>query len=287
MSDYAGVIDTQQKQKSSPLEKYIKVGALIFAFLVAAELVWLLVISPFMPFSTISLNVSGASLPSSRKILPGLGKAELLVQAGITPSSSYMTANVIDIQSRLEELYQVEDAQVTKRYPDTLSIVLSPRKPSVETLLSISGKATPVYLDAAGMVVRIGDEGLPLDAGRSYPLVTGINVKQIYLGCRLPARYQALFTRIAYLEQASPEYLAMLSEIAINEKEYGGFDLTLYPVYYSARFLVKSDLSDADLKAMALYMDVFKKTGIDAEVVDLRSGAASYIERTKGGGNDK
>ncbi|MDR3276246.1 MAG: FtsQ-type POTRA domain-containing protein [Treponema sp.] len=250
------------------IERWLKRLSMVIAGILGAELIWLVGISPFMPLSEIEVN--GIS---------ELDRAQILSQVGISSRSSYITVDVQAVQRSLESLYQVESALVIKRYPGTLRIVLTGRKPAAQTLLNLDSRVRPVVFDRQGTIIRIGEKGMDIDAGADIPIISGLVFDQVYLGMRLPVLFDPLLARLEWVNAASPELLAAVSEIRINRKEYDGFDLILYPVYQEVKFRVESGLDEDVLKYMVLIMDVFNRTGVQVDEVDLRSGAASYIEK--------
>jgi cell division protein FtsQ len=68
----------------------------------------------------------------------------------------------------------------------------------------------------------------------------------------------------------------MVSEIKVNEKNYEGFDLTLYPAHCRVRVRLPADLSRDKLSYALLLLDVLKNSSEEIEEIDCRTGTASY-----------
>ncbi|MDR0376442.1 MAG: FtsQ-type POTRA domain-containing protein [Spirochaetaceae bacterium] len=265
LADKAGPSKTGSGQV---IDKRLKRVLLVVAGILGSELIWLFGITPLLPLSVV--DVSG---------IPGIDTAFILTMGGISPRSSFATVNVEDIRKRLETFYLVESAQVVKQYPDTVRILLEPRKIAAMGLTKIDGKIRPVYIDRFGVIIKIGnDGGVPLLAG-SIPLVSGLGFSDPVLGARLPGMFEPLLTSLARINAASPELLTAISEIRINRKTFDGFDLILYPVHSAIRFRVDADLDEDTLRHMILMIDVLGSTGgAPVEDIDLRTGTASYRE---------
>ncbi|MDR2070772.1 MAG: FtsQ-type POTRA domain-containing protein [Treponema sp.] len=256
-------------ETGSVLDKRLKRVLLIVAGILGAELVWLFGITPLLPLSVV--DVSGIS---------GFDKAILLAQGGINSRSSFVTVNAGDVRKRLEAFYLVESAEVIKQYPDTLRILLEPRKITAMTLTKIDGKTCPVYFDRFGVIVKIGNSAGFSTLPSSIPLISGFIFSEPALGTRLPGMFEPFLSSLARINAASPELLTAVSEIRINRKAFDGFDLILYPVHSSIRFRVDADLDEDTLRHMILMIDVLGAAeGVQAEDIDLRTGTASYGDK--------
>jgi cell division protein FtsQ len=249
---------------SRGFDKWLRRLIVIISVILGAELLWLFVITPMMPLSVV--DVSG---------IPGIDRMAVLARAGISAASSYMTVDAAAAEKALAGMYQIESARVVKHYPDTVRIILSPRKAAALSLAVVDGRVRPLYLDKFGVLIRIGDqgEGLPVPA---LPLISGLVFEQPVLGMRLPPLFEPFLAKLDQVNRNSPELLAAISEIRINKKPYDGFDLVLYPIHNPVRFRLDAELNEDMLRYMILMIDVFANQGVDAEEVDLRTGTASY-----------
>jgi cell division protein FtsQ len=257
--------DTSTRPRSR-LDKWLIRLIILIVCVLGAELVWLFGITPLMPLSVV--EVGG---------IPGVEKSFLLAQAGIGEHSSYLTVNTAAAEKTLESLYQVESAHVIKHYPDTVQIYLEPRRPAALSLVQVDGKILPVFFDKHGVVIRIGGEIPGGAAASSVPIISGLLFDNVVPGMKQDVMYESLFTRLEWLNASAPELLAAVSEIRVNRKAYNGFDLVLYPVNSTIKFRVEAELNEDVLRYMILMIDVFARTGLDVDEVDLRSGTASYV----------
>ena len=83
------ILETQAS--SSRFERLLKVFIFLAVLCVSGELVWLLGMGPFRPFSRI--DIDGISLNSE------ISREEILYKAGINTASSYFSTNVKAVES--------------------------------------------------------------------------------------------------------------------------------------------------------------------------------------------
>jgi len=259
---YAAGAKTGVKAKSSiKIEKGLKRLLIIAGIIFTAELVWLFGISPFIPFSTIEVNAFSE-----------LTRADILKAVAIDDTSSFMSTNVKDAQEKLSALILVESARVTKRFPDKLTISLTPRKAAAVTLASVNGKQTPLFIDKQGVFFKLGDT-LSGEAA-VLPLISGLDNPQIYM--QLPASLVPLTEKISAIAAGSPELLSAISEIRIEQKSWEGYELVLYPVHSSIRVRIENNLTEEILRYMLLMLNVFESGSHKPQEIDFRSGIGSY-----------
>jgi cell division protein FtsQ len=251
---------------ASKLDKRLKALIIVLAFILGAELVWLLGISPWMPLSVV--EVAG---------IPELDKTVVLAQAGIDGRSSFMSVNAGASEYALESMHQIGSAKIIKRFPDTVKIALEPRRAVAFSLAAVEGRVSPVFFDKQGVVFKIGKGSSGTDAPfSSLPIISGLIFEEAVLGMRLPAMFNNLLSDLERINSTAPELLRAVSEIQINRKMYDGFELVLYPVYYPVKVRLGREIKEDTLRYMLLLIDVFNAQGVDVEELDFRTGTASY-----------
>jgi len=261
-SDYSYTAEkTGANLKSSiKIEKGLKRIFLIAGIIFAAEIIWLFGISPFIPFSTV--DIQGFT---------ELADAGILEVAGIGETSSFMSTNVSEAQEKLSSLLLVESARVSKRFPDKLSIFLTPRQTSALTLSSAGAKQEMLSIDRNGFFYKIADTGSETER---FPILSGI--EDARLGMRLPESLVSLVESISVISESSPQLLAAISEIKIEPKVWGGYELVLYPVHSSIKVRIENNLTEDVIRYMLLMLDVFESDSLKPEEIDFRSGVGSY-----------
>jgi cell division protein FtsQ len=264
-SGYAYAEDIVAAKTPAKLDKILKRLIMIIALILAAELIWLIGISPCMPLAAVELSA-----------FPGIDKAAVMARAGIDARSSYMTVRPREIEEVLRTLPQVESARVIKQFPNRVKIILESRRAVALSLAGIDGRVRPVYFDKNGVVFKIGGAGSPEPAS-SMPIISGLVFEHASVGMRLPPMFTGFFTELERISDSAPELLAAISEIRINKKAYDGFDLVLYPAHGHVKVRTGSELNEDVLRYMMLFIDVFSSQGIDVEEIDFRAGTASYV----------
>jgi cell division protein FtsQ len=248
-------------KSSLKVEKGLKKLFIFAAILLGAELTWLFVISPFIPFSTVEVQ-GFAELP----------RYEILNLAGINEASSFMSTNVKTAQERLSANILVESAKVIKRFPDKLSIFLVPRQAVAVTLGQKEGYGQKLlYLDKNGVIFKTVDS--LLQAG-NLPVLSGLENPQ--LNMRLPSALTPLVENICEIAVTSPELLASISEIRIERKAWDGYDLVLYPVHSGIKVRLENNLTEDVIRYVLLMLNIFEKSSPKPEEIDFRSGMGSY-----------
>jgi cell division protein FtsQ len=255
-----------EKPVHVPLDRRLKWLLIALALLLAGELVWVLGITPCMPFSVI--EISG---------IPDLDRGAALARAGIGPHSSYMTVDARGAELALSAMHQVESARVTKQFPDTIRIVLEGRKAVAMALVPVNGKIEPVLFDKYGVVFQIGSGGVESGVNvETLPIISGLVFTSLSLGMKLPAIFQRFFSDLAKLQGSAPELLGTISEIQVSRKAYDGFELTLFPLHYPSKVRVGNEITPDTIRYMLLLIDALKKQGVVPEEIDFRTGTASY-----------
>jgi len=260
---YAASVKTAPKVKAPiKIEKSLKRLLIIAGIIFAAELVWLFVISPFIPFSVIEINT-----------FSDLSRADILKAAAIDDTSSYISTNVKEVQEKLSAIILVESVRVTKRFPDKLSISIIPRKAAAVTLASVNGRQMLLFIDRQGVFFKTGDVLTAEAAG--LPILSGLDNPQMYM--QLPASLVPLTEKISAIEGSSPELLSAISEIRIEQKSWEGYDLVLYPVHSPIKVRIENNLTEEILRYMLLMLNVFGPNSHKPQEIDFRSGIGSYV----------
>jgi cell division protein FtsQ len=247
---------------SRGLEKGLKTLVIAAAAVLILELIWLFAVAPCMPLSKIDVIA-----------FPGIDRVAAIAAAGIGEQSSFVSVNPRAAEKALGGLYAVESARVTKRFPNTVKIVLIPRSAVGVSLVQIDGRLAPVYFDRNGMVFKIGNGD---DLSPSLPLISGLVFDSPVLGTKLSAMFGPFFASLQSIGDSAPELLGAISEIRINRKTFDGFDLVLYPVHTPVRIRLESDLNEETLRYVMLMIDVFASKNSDIEEIDFRAETASY-----------
>jgi len=255
--------DFVKKAKSSfKIEKNLKRIIIIAVVIFAAELIWLFGVTPFVPFSTVEVQE-----------ITGLNRNDILSFANLNENSSFVSTNTKNVQEILSSHILVDSATVIKRFPDKLSIFIIPRQAAAVTLVNNGSKQALLFVDRRGVFFKRGDNlqgaGLPILSGFENPK----------LGMRLPSGLIPLVDSLYELSRSSPELLSAISEIRVEQRDWEGFEIVLYPIHISIRVRMENSLTEDGLRYMLLMLDVFKDSSEKPDEIDLRSGMGSYRVR--------
>ena len=246
-------------------EKVLKVFIFLTVIGLGAELIWLLGITPFRPFS--GIDISGCE---------EINRDEILALAGLTKGSSYISTDALLMEKNLMRVSYFESVRVLKHFPDRIQIFLEGRQTVASAFAVIDGKSVPVFFDSQGVIFRIG--GNDNNISGTLPVISGLVLEDPFPGMRLPPLFNPLFREIEKIGNSAPELLAAISEIRINRKSSNSYDLILYPVHRRIKVRL-SELNEDLLRYTLLMVDVLasNESGIDS--LDFRSGIASYIPK--------
>ena len=256
----------KRKAVSDTKMNAIKIFAAIFGILLLCELCVYFFVVPCLD----KVEISWSGLSSYTKesmsgvISPCAGK-------------KFMNFSTNEAKSLLMSVPGIESVQVSKRFPNKVYIHVSERKPVAMTFVSANGRTVPVEIDKNGVLFSTTANSADLDS--SLPLISGIPVENIPEGMRIPQKYRALMEQIDSIRSLSQNYFAAVSEIHVIPKEYGNYELVLYPIHSRTRILTGRQLNEESLQYMMVALDVVNALEPDVEEIDLRYGSVTY--RTK------
>ena len=255
-------------------EKFLRAFIVLAVLALGGELIWLMGITPFRPFSRI--EISGNA---------GMAREALLAMAGISKDSSYFSTDVRAMERALMNLCTLQSVRVFKIFPDRLQIVLEGRQAVASALVSLNGRTVPVLFDSQGVIFQVGgDEAELRSGGESFsggknvpllPVISGLIIEESVPGMRLPVMFISFFRELEKIQSSAPELLTAVSELRITPKSYEGYDLILYPVHKRVRVRIP-ELNEDLLRYTLLMVDILASKEPGIESLDFRSGIASY-----------
>lgn len=263
-------VHSVKKRKPVPSSKMgaVKIFAAIFGILLVCELCVYFFVVPCL--DTVEISWSGLSSYSEESmsgvIAPCAGK-------------KFMNFSPAEAKSLILSVPGVESVQISKRFPNKVYINVSERRPVAMTFVSSNGRTIPVEIDRNGVLFNgtLNSAG----ADSSLPLISGIPVENIPEGMRIPQKYRALMEQIDRIRSLSQNYFAAVSEIHVIPKEYGNYELVLYPIHSRTRILTGRQLKEEDLQYMMVALDVVNALEPNVEEIDLRYGSVTYTYRTR------
>lgn len=277
MSDgflYANVEDLYPKNRHFSKEKSEKnalmrtkmlkiLVAVLFAVFVVEALVYLVIIP-----CTAAVQVRFVGLSQ-------YAPEELIKNYNLNIRKPWVNFDTGAISSRLAKSPLFESVRVEKIFPDQVVITVKERTTSAIALTEINGKSVAVQIDKTGYVYRI-DGNVPTS---NVPIISGLTFENPHPGMRLNSALRPLLKSIGELLETKPAYFNALSEIRIVPKDYGEYDLILYPMHSKIRVLADKELNEEKLQYIMVVLGVMDSLGVDVSEVDVRYGAVSYKTR--------
>ncbi len=193
--------------------------------------------------------------------------------------SSYLNLNFFkfktyEVNKILSNFPGVESVNIVRKFPDKIYINVKERVPVAMIFSEVGGKTVPIQIDKNG--VLFPSKSLSFLDNEEIPIISGIPVENIPQGMRLPSKYLTLIDQISSISAINKNYFAEVSEIHVVPKEYGNYELVLYPVRGHIKVLADRTLNEEALQYMMVTLDVVKGLDPSVEVVDLRYGSVSY-----------
>lgn len=271
MSDIIGVqnrtytesLPSPQNRKKNQGRQFLKIVILLMLLFLAGDLVYYLFIVPFN--STAKIQLSG---------LDTILEADLKKAAGLTGMEKWGKIDKDVLLHRITSYPVVAEARVVKKYPDKVLIDITERKPVGVLLATVGGRTVPMEIDKTGTVFKVASQKDP----QTLPIISGLSFQTIRAGMKVHKRLVPLFKQLDILQKKNPALLSEISEMKIEQKKYGGFDLILYPVRTQVKVHTEGTLNEEKLQYMILALDVIRELDLNAKIeeLDVRGGTASY-----------
>ena len=248
-----------RKERDFPLLRIL--GVALLCVLVVVGLCYI-IIAPGSSY--ISVDVSGQQQISAD---------EILAIAGIRQDARWGDFNAAAAEKKLRYSPLFSHVSVRKRFPDRVIVSVTERVPVAVAVGEFEGRSVPVEIDRDGVIFRVGAGS----SSRELPLITGINMTNPVPGSSLNVQLKPLLRQLEELITNSPRLLASVSEIKIDPKAYGNYDLILYPVHTAIPVRTDKALNADALQYMMLVLDVVDELNADVREIDIRAGTVAYV----------
>ena len=260
---YTESFQPSQTVKKEKGKRLLKIVILLILLFLAGDSVYYLFIVPFN--STAKIQLSG---------IDTILEADLKKAAGLTGTEKWGKLDKDVLLHRITSYPLVAEARVSKKYPDKVFIEITERKPVGVLLATVGGRTIPMEIDKTGTVFKIALRQDRLE----LPIISGLSFQNIRAGMKVHKQLIPLFKQLDLLQKKKPALLSEISEIKIEQKKYGGFDLILYPVQTPVKVRTDSTLNEERLQYMILTLDVIRDLDMSAQIeeLDVRAGTASY-----------
>ncbi|WP_288188763.1 cell division protein FtsQ/DivIB [Treponema sp.] len=265
--DFVTVSGSDKSEKKDKKVFLVKILVFVLAVLLFAELIISMVLVPC--FSKPSITVSGLKSASQQEFTELLGSMK---------TSSWLRFDTQRAASLLSSVPYIDSVDVSKVFPDRVIVSVKERVPVAKTVINNGGRYISVQIDKNGVLFTGNRQ--KSDTDYEIPLVSGLPVEKFREGMSIPANYRVLLDQIETVRSRSQKYFAAISEIQVVQKEYGNYELVLYPVHKHVRVLTDRSLNEEALKYMMVVLDVVDSIEPDVSEIDLRYGSVSYRTRS-------
>lgn len=265
--DFVTVSGSDKSEKKDKKVFLVKILVFVLAVLLFVELIISMVLVPC--FSKPSITVSGLKSASQQEFTELLGSMKI---------SSWLRFDTQRAASLLSSVPYIDSVDVSKVFPDRVIVSVKERVPVAKTVINNGGRYISVQIDKNGVLFTGNRQ--KSDTDYEIPLVSGLPVEKFREGMSIPANYRVLLDQIETVRSRSQKYFAVISEIQVVQKEYGNYELVLYPVHKHVRVLTDRSLNEEALKYMMVVLDVVDSIEPDVSEIDLRYGSVSYRTRS-------
>lgn len=259
-------ISKPKKNRKSEKTNLIKIFVAIFGILLLCELAVYFFIVPCM--DKVQIYFNGLNNYSPEKVMS-------LIES--SREKTFLNFNTAEVKSALTTVPGIEDVEIEKKFPNKIFINVHEREAVAMTFVQVGDRTESVQIDKNGVLFSPDENNSILD--RCIPLISGIPVENIPEGMRLPQKYRALMEQIAQIQTLSQKYFAAISEIHVIPKEFGNYELVLYPIHSRTRILTGRQLNEEALQYMMVALDVVNTLEPNVAEIDLRYGSVSYRTR--------
>lgn len=203
-----------------------------------------------------------------------MSESEIVQQAGISGRELLFRVDLASMERRLETHPIVRSAIVKRVLPNTLVIELQRRRPVLLALVNAGTTVTPITIDSDGVVVTRGADVEHWE----LPILSGLDFRATAPGTKLPSMLVPLLQDLRSLQMNAPQLFDMFSELRIDPRRGGGFDVIAFPKHVPVRVRLNDRLDRETCGYMAMVLDVLNRQGAveNIEEIDFRAGEVVY-----------
>ena len=254
-------VNEKKVEKKVNKVNLIKILLVVLGIIIIAEALIYTILMPCL--APVKVTYSGLETFSAQQISNYLG---------ITPKLTWIQFDSAKAATKLASNAVIENVVIEKHFPDQVLVNIVERKAAAVSLVNVNGKTVPIQIDKNGVIFAV-DRGMP---NSSVPLITGLNLETIAEGLRLNGRLRPLMEQIAEIQIANPDYFSVLSEIKVLAKDYGSYELEVYPIHSRVKVITDRILTLESLQQMMVILDVVNSMKTNISVLDMRYGSISF-----------
>lgn len=220
----------------------LKIVLIVILFALILEIAYYFIVLPLISSVKFIFNIEGQSITES----------EAMAMMNLTGKEKWGSLDSSKMAFLLKAQPVVEHAEVRKKFPDKVLVDIIERHPVAVSFANIGGSSVPLEIDKEGVIFRIGwNANTPF-----LTIVSGIDFQNPKLGMKMSYKLTSLFNNIDFIAREEPLLLSSVSEIKIQEKKYGDYELILYPSHKNIKVLASKEFSAKTLNRMVLVLDV-------------------------------
>ena len=246
--------------------KVLSVIIYILLIIIAVELIFHLIIAPKLVIKNVMVETA-----------LDIDKARVLNLAGLSGDDSFFSVKPGVLKANLETYPMVSRAEVVKIFPDTLKIILIPRKPVAVAFVNQNEEMVPLVFDKEGVAFRVMDDA----EGSHLPILSGIRFENFSIGDRLPRQIVSVMSGLKKLRMEKPVLYQTISEVFIARGVGSEFDITIYPIHEQVKLILGPRLTPELLHSAIKLAAVLKQNGVlkPGGEIDFRFGDVIYRKK--------
>ena len=237
---YTESLQAPQAVKKTKGKQFLKIIILVMLLFLAGDSIYYLFIVPFN--TTAKIQFSG---------IDTILEEDMKKAVGLTGTEKWGKLNKDVLLHRITSYPLVAEARVVKKYPDKVLIEIAERKPVGVLLATVGGRTIPMEIDKTGTVFKVAAK----QDRQALPIISGLSFQNIRAGMKVHKQLVPLFKQLELLQKKNPALLSEISEMKIEQKKYGGFDLILYPVRTQVKVRTDGTLNEDRLRYMRLTLE--------------------------------
>ena len=255
----------EKVQNKHLLGRFFLFALLALTLLILLELLCQLLILPNLIIKNINIQVEQGLQITDEQIV------EL---SGFKQGETFFAVNVDRIKQNLEAYPLIREAAVSKKFPGTLEISIMKRLPLAMLLVEADHKSVPLLFDSEGIVYEVGASLSEFN----LPVFSGIKIKDIKLGMRLPEELMLFLKDLEQLKNKNPDLFNLISEIKFIRRKNNDFEVFLFPTFHPIKIHIGNRIDENMLKYIIMILDVVTKDVSipNLEEIDFRTGEVVY-----------
>lgn len=252
--------------KGKAERKVLWIGISFLFFVLALEGLFLWVISPRLQIRTVHLDSD-----------LHLDDEWIYEITGLNEDSRYLALQEDRLEERLLSVPQIGEAEVHKRFPSGLDILIRKRVAVALVWKEDLQSQSLLAVDRQGILFP-NDQGLSL---WDLPVISGLDPVLLEEAAPLGSQLQLLLQDLEALKVINPAYYGILSEIRVIPQEGEGFSLEMYLTTHHIAAQCDLPLDREKMEKIILVLDVLEEQGKSGEIgeVDIRMGSIRYRRR--------